>query len=383
MNLTPEQAIQKLRPLSQRCQASDEEVDISADSINEAIRVLKGMDTSDCFKDVENRRVIEEVQRWAQLPEDARVQRLNKLNISNKDLNFKELKAIQVPPEIRSQFLRGMVSLGYWTMAMLLEFVCILPAGLLSIVSKMNLNPKAEGVKNIQFPPVLFLHGVHHNQSAGLIGKAYFKLFSLFSKEIPPVEAFYMLSYDGIFSNQSDKTIDDYIVEKVLPMVKKIKEETGQYPIIIGHSLGGLIASRLAQMEEEKSEVHIDEVWMLGSPYKGSPVADFLDDLGEYTGLHKIRKLKVEKELRTDAKVLEEIAHRLQEDMEAHKCMYRGVYSLHDELVPYNCSIITDGNYRKTLKGVGHLGLLFDFRAWWFLWQQWISIVSPEDRELD
>jgi len=87
--------------------------------------------------------------------------------------------------------------------------------------------------------PILLLHGKSYNQSQWIVGR-----YKLNQNNIGSV---FSMDYDGLCTNSKYKTIEDYAL-LVRNKILEIKKKTGMNEIIIiGHSLGGLVASSFAE----------------------------------------------------------------------------------------------------------------------------------------
>lgn len=69
----------------------------------------------------------------------------------------------------------------------------------------------------------------------------------------------YSLSYAGLFYNNPNHSLDDY-VDRVADKLVDIRKDTEQESVILqGHSMGGLIINRLAQLQDEIKELKGEE----------------------------------------------------------------------------------------------------------------------------
>jgi pimeloyl-ACP methyl ester carboxylesterase len=235
------------------------------------------------------------------------------------------------------------------------EIPSALTAGILSLFANSDWNPK-EPITNPDKPPVLFVHGLKHNQSGWIFGDKMLKK----SKFKDKFGSFYFISYDKVISNSWDKTIDDF-VKIVSNKIESILRITGHKQIIlIGHSLGGLVCSRYA---ETLGSSNCKNVITIGSPFDGSHVASFLENQKNLFGLsHR----EIDKQLSVGSKILKEIAETARESDWKGKIRYYCIRSNKDLLVPMENTLVTKDPRRIfTLESSGHIALLFTPKVWW------------------
>ena len=141
--------------------------------------------------------------------------------------------------------------------------------------------------------PVLFLHGVNHNQSGMMPGRNYLREFD---EEERHLGSFYSMNLAGWVLNGQEDTFDDY-VDKVFDKCVAIYEETGRFPIFVGHSMGGLLTvaldEKLAEAQrtgvylyrgdvkrvrylsaEEKRDFRVSDLFTICTSWHGSGFSD-------------------------------------------------------------------------------------------------------------
>lgn len=139
-------------------------------------------------------------------------------------------------------------------------------------VGMILLNAKYKKIKGTNYDPIivkkdkipiLLLHGKGFNQAQWIIGRYY-----LNNKQCGSV---FTMDYDGLISNEKNKTIEDYSIlvnEKIL----EIKNKTGHNEIIlIGHSLGGLVASYYAEYVADLNGIIVKNVITIATPWHQPP----------------------------------------------------------------------------------------------------------------
>ncbi len=147
----------------------------------------------------------------------------------------------------------------------LFDFTILLPcaAGLIAqAVCTKSFDPKV--VKQDK-APILLIHGSGFNQSEWIIGRRFLNK--------PEYGSVFSLNYDGLVSNKPDKGIDDYARDQITEKINLIKKLTNQNEVIlIGHSMGGLIASRYAQAHAKDNGVQVKHIITIATPWKGAPL---------------------------------------------------------------------------------------------------------------
>ena len=104
---------------------------------------------------------------------------------------------------------------------------------------------------------VVLIHGIYHNPSAW----AYYR-WRLKRKGYSRIHAFSYSSWNTTFWD---------IYEKFDTWMKRVERDcSGEDMVMVGHSLGGLLAKTYAGKRDESSSSEIRRVITLGSPFKGS-----------------------------------------------------------------------------------------------------------------
>jgi pimeloyl-ACP methyl ester carboxylesterase len=198
--------------------------------------------------------------------------------------------------------------------------------------------------------PILLLHGSGYNQTEWIIGRQFLKgdqFGSVFS-----------LNYAGLLTNLPQNGIDDYAAGKVRDKILEIKELTGRNEVIlIGHSMGGLIAGCYAEEYAEKDNITVKQIITIGSPWKGSPAIDFLEKFRILP--KKLTQMKVE------SAFLKGLASKALESEKAGTRNYYCIGSTTDLMVPAPFSNLTEDPKRQyILDTLGHYGLIISPKVW-------------------
>ena len=111
-------------------------------------------------------------------------------------------------------------------------------------------------------PPVILIHGLYHNASAWI-----FYRWWLRRAGYPRVYLFNYNSFKSTFREINDQ-LDKWMKEAARPF-------PGEEILMVGHSLGGLLAKAYAGKKEEGQGPAVRAVVTLGSPHKGSRMTVF------------------------------------------------------------------------------------------------------------
>ena len=246
------------------------------------------------------------------------------------------------------------------------EIPSAVTAGALSIFAKSDWDPK-EPILDKTRLPILFIHGLKHNQSGWYAGS---ELLNWYDKNNQICGSFYFISYDCVITNSWDKAIDDYVAI-ISTKVVDIRAETGHDNVIlIGHSLGGIIASRYAETHSD-----VKHVITIGSPFKGSHVASLMKSQKEKLGMDQ---RIIDNELVEGSESLEKIRQDAEKSDWEGKIKYYNIRSTTDKLVSKNSTLITKDSRRVfTMESTGHIGLLFMPKCWSKIYE-WLKEIHEE-----
>ena len=277
------------------------------------------------------------------------------------------------------------------------EFFAALVAGALSIMGYMRMDPR-EIKQEASQVPILFLHGVNHNQSGWIIGRTLLRRCS--KKDGFKHGPFYSINYAGLLWNGRCDTFGLY-ADRVFKKVVDIYRKNGQMPIIVGHSMGGIIATKVAQKIEQAMErgyyinedgshlalelsekdrelFHISRIITLGTPFYGSYVADKVHWF--FGKVPRVPEITVYKEMRSDPELctecpsqLQEIRHYALNADKTGRIKYFNVGSTLDELVPRGYFVTEDPHRQYELDNLGHIGLMLS-RPVWYKVHEWLKV---------
>lgn len=266
--------------------------------------------------------------------------------------------------------------------------------GLMAVLAVFNLD-SAHPDKDQT--PVLFLHGVNHNHSGMIPGQQLLRASSRF--RAAPLGSFYSLSYAGLFTNAMHDTFDTY-ADRAFLKVQQIYRESGKAPSLVGHSMGGLVSTRLAQKcaeatqrgyyqcedgtriplsDEEIRDLRISKVVTLGSPFHGSYIADTVHDLHDLFGLTPVNVYRDMTTAHRSALPKERLTKLRQFAIAADRAdrvRFYNVGSTVDQFVPKGYLVTTDPSRQHEAYHLGHLGLLWSPTVWAKV-QNWLEEEHP------
>ena len=204
----------------------------------------------------------------------------------------------------------------------LISFVCVI----IFLVDLTRYNPTKN--TNPNQTPVLLIHGYLHNSSAW----SYFR---------------YRLLTEG---HSNVYTINlglpiwsiEHYAELIDEKVKEIAKCTGRNDIVlIGHSMGGIIASQWATTQTQK--IHVKSVITLSSPFQGTKRAD--------VGVGACAK-----QLKIGSKFLEQLYNKIQD---ASSTRFFHIGSESDTTIRPLFSAFVSGKPGKIYEKLGHMMYLF------------------------
>ncbi len=215
--------------------------------------------------------------------------------------------------------------------AAITETLSVLVMSACYFVNLEKQNPKK--VEGNDQKPILLIHGLYHNSSAWIE-----YLDQMKASHVGPV---FTINMGDIFFG----SIDDH-AEKVKKKVEEIQKITGRKDImLVGHSMGGLVASKFA-LDLASEDTEVTDIVTIGSPLKGTPVAN-------YIGLGKDAR-----EMRKGSEYVKNLSNKI---IEQAKINFFHIASETDELVPTGSALLQENNraVRLILPNLGHCGLLY------------------------
>ncbi len=180
--------------------------------------------------------------------------------------------------------------------------------------------------------PVLLVHGYLHNASAWIY--AMFRLRSAGFRSIYTINLYHPFH-----------SIDDYAA-MVRARAEEIRRETGRDDLIlVGHSMGGLVASRAAMDLGGSFATH---VVTLGSPLKGTWKA--------YLGLGENAR-----QMRPNSEYTQKLRDDLAGYESRHETLFYQIASTKDQLVPFESARLplSDKREEMVVDDLGHSSLIY------------------------
>ncbi len=228
--------------------------------------------------------------------------------------------------------------------------IVLLPVGVilvLCMLAKPNFDPTQPKTNVV---PILLLHSSGFNESEWVFGRLFLKKDSYGSV--------FSVNYDGLVTNDPNKGIDDYAVDKVRDKILQIKKLTGQDRIIlIGHSMGGMIAGHYAEYYAKQDKMNVEHVMSISSPWRGSPaISRFL------AGPNLAKRYK---NMSPKSRFRKDLVAQALASERAGRRKYYSIGSETDPLVPGFTSILTeDPRRQRRFTYMGHGDIVLSPRAW-------------------
>ncbi|AYV81687.1 MAG: hypothetical protein Harvfovirus52_5 [Harvfovirus sp.] len=231
------------------------------------------------------------------------------------------------------------------TLGVVFDLLLLIPAGLLlfeaAIRKCFNISYDPTNVKMDRIP-ILLIHGKGYNQIQWKIGRRFLDQYgSVFS-----------LDYDGLVTNGGKKSIEDYAIVlqgKITEIALKTKMNQ---IILIGHSLGGLIASSYAENRANEHGIIINHIITIATPWHEPAIMHCLEN-----------KSTLFKQM-TEPNLINMRAAAIR-SIENKTRSYYAIESLADAIVTSPRGII-DKKIQKsaTFKKLGHYGIIIHPDTW-------------------
>jgi|JI9StandDraft_1071089.scaffolds.fasta_scaffold27144_3 pimeloyl-ACP methyl ester carboxylesterase len=242
----------------------------------------------------------------------------------------------------------------------------LLPGALALLVVaavKTDFNPKPHEVKKGK-TPILLLHGSNFNESQWVIGRLFLR-----KKTYGSV---FSLNYDGLITNDPTKGISDYARDKISKEVKRIKELTGSDKVILmGHSMGGMIAGCYAEDFAQSDGVTVEHVFSIASPWQGTPLIDTSWRLGgpfsRERETMRFQQMSVRGATATEPNFRRALIDRIITSERSARRKYYSTWSSTDYAVPLASGHVTEDPRRQhSFSYLGHFGIV----VWPTVWLQ-------------
>jgi len=285
-----------------------------------------------------------------------------------------DTKKVEVPTVAHTRF-QKVVEVGTKiprvAFAIFFDFLLLPGAAvlLLTAACKLDFNPTEKDVKKDKIP-ILMLHGSGFNETEWIVGRQF-----LNKKEYGSV---FSLNYDGLISNDPRKGIDDYAKGKIREEIKRIKMLTGQDRIILmGHSMGGLIAGYYAEHCADADNIKVEHVISIASPWQGTPIIDYKWKWKGKTA--KENETKRHQQMSVSGGTFDEPEFRqnlVQKALESERQgvrKYYNIWSTTDYAVPCDSGCLTKENKRqRSFTYLGHYGIVI-WPSVWLQVRSWLD----------
>lgn len=220
--------------------------------------------------------------------------------------------------------------------------------------------------------PIVLIHGKGFNKTEFIIGMQYLK------KDI--YGSIRTFDYAGLLSNDHTDTIEDYckITHDVIESI--CNDVNVRDVILIGHSLGGLIASSYAENIAKEKNINVRMVITIATPWHEPPLLKYFDNGSLLNQQMKepylmILRQKVLKSIKNNEdyqkKIIPPVCYQsikmsfmIEKPTPAYP-KYFTISSKDDLLVPKNCGKIDDNlNNHLEVSCVGHNMIIASPTVW-------------------
>ena len=247
--------------------------------------------------------------------------------------------------------------------SILVDLAVVPIAGLLILymLTKPNFDPVHPKTDAI---PILLIHGSGFNESEWVLGRQLLKKTQYGSV--------FSLNYEGLVSHDLTKGIDDFAAGKVRDKILEIKKQTGQDRVIlIGHSMGGMIAGRYAEHLAAQDGMKIENVISIASPWRGSSAVDHFK-AGEGAP-------KRYNQMSTKNQFRKELVGQALSSERSGKRKYYSISSEVDFIVPGLTGVITeDPRRQRVVSCTGHYGIMASLSVWGQV-RSWLDIIYAKE----
>jgi triacylglycerol esterase/lipase EstA (alpha/beta hydrolase family) len=204
--------------------------------------------------------------------------------------------------------------------------------------------------------PILLIHGSGFNESEWIVGKQFLKRAGH--------DKLFSVNYDNyIFEKDQTKGFDESALI-IRDKIREIKKLVGSNEIIlIGHSMGGLIASFYAEYMAFDEEIVVNKIITISSPFNGSPLLDTAQTYSKY--LPKVVLSKRNQQMSsmdvdsTRTNLVKKIRKSESDGVRKYFC----IWSTGDFAVSNGC-VVSDESRQLKLDYVGHYTVIASKRAW-------------------
>ena len=200
--------------------------------------------------------------------------------------------------------------------------------------------------------PILLIHGSGFNQSEWLPLRA-------FLATDPNIGPTYTVNLGGLCWHDRSASIHDIAVNRIHPILELMFRDTGaRKAILVGHSLGGLIAAEVAETVAKSGEIL--KVISICSPFHGAPLLEHADKI--------CPSRETDQQMRDGSPYLQALRTGiLHKDQQGKGARYYHIGSRMDALVPGNRAVLALSHAQRCriYNGIeGHYSVVLSPRVW-------------------
>lgn len=272
----------------------------------------------------------------------------SKLHVEMSDRAEFEGMQIALPQTKFEKMVEVVTKIPRAVLATLIDVTLLAPAAILVLVAMCGVKFDPSHIKKNQIP-ILLIHGNGFNETEWLLGRQYLK------KE--QYGSVFSLNYDGLVTNDSKMGIDDYAKGKIRDKIEEIKRLTGHNEVIlIGHSMGGMIASQYAEKHASRDGTIVNHVMSIATPWKGSPLLNVCP---------KFIKTKRYKQMSPSNSWRRKLVDRALTSERIGRRKYYHINSSMDFMAPSPYSALSEDPRRQyTHSYLGHYGIIGSPQTW-------------------
>ncbi len=205
--------------------------------------------------------------------------------------------------------------------------------------------------------PILLIHGSGFNQSEWLIGRKHLmKEESQNDCDIKRKSQQPVYSFNWDTSNEFD--IEYYTTH----LEKKINEILETRPnrdiILIGHSMGGLMAGYYTEYIAKSARVNVLKVITIATPWQGTSALEPFVKIRNFLKLNPMAKRY--QQMLPNSLFLRELNEMIRDS----SVPYITIGSYHDLMVPYPSCHLESARSKTTLWGLGHYSIIISSTLW-------------------
>ena len=222
--------------------------------------------------------------------------------------------------------------------------------------------------------PILLIHGSGFNQSEWIIGRKHLmkkdcdketKTESQRDCDVVMKTEFQHSSNDttrNVYSFDWDTSNESDIEHYTSHLEKKINEILETRPnrdiILIGHSMGGLMAGYYTEYIAKSARVNVLKVITIATPWQGTSALEPFVKIRSFLGLNEMAKRY--QQMLPNSLFLRELNEMIRDST----VPYMTIGSYHDLMVPYPSCHLESARSKTTLWGLGHYSIIISSTLW-------------------